>query len=132
MVTNNTNTNTNNNNEYTEEEVKKEEEETTKPTITTTISKNFLSNLPVYTLKRTNRKNGKPTTIEIIEDIKFHNFWNNIFERKFNMHEYFSEAAFGSQSDTKVELREVWKDPEFIKKYMAIYDIDEDVSNESK
>ena len=27
------------------------------------------------------------------------------------MHEYFSESAFGSQSDSKIEFRNLWKDP---------------------
>jgi hypothetical protein len=33
------------------------------------------------------------------------------------MHEYFSEAAFGSQSDSKIEFRNLWKDPEYQKKH---------------
>ena len=33
------------------------------------------------------------------------------------MHEYFSEAAFGSQSDYKIEYRNPWEEPEYIKKY---------------
>jgi len=41
----------------------------------------------------------------------------NIFRRKRQMHEYFSEAAFGSQSDSKIEYRNLWEDPEYINKY---------------
>ena len=33
------------------------------------------------------------------------------------MHEYFIESAFGSQSDSKIEYRNVWEVFEYIKKY---------------
>ncbi len=36
------------------------------------------------------------------------------------MHDYFSETAFGSDSDKKMELRNIWEDKEFIKKYQLL------------
>jgi hypothetical protein len=70
--------------------------------------------------------------VKVLDNVKIHNYWSNIFRRKAVMHKYFSEAAFGSQTDTKLEYRELWKDQEYRKKYLSISDIDEDVSNELK
>ena len=33
------------------------------------------------------------------------------------MHSYFSESAFNSDADRKLEYRNLWEDPEYIKKY---------------
>ena len=33
------------------------------------------------------------------------------------MHDYFSDAAFGSDSNKKIELRNLWENPYYQKKY---------------
>lgn len=45
------------------------------------------------------------------------------------MHEYFSEAAFGSQTDTKIEFRNLWEDPEYMKKYLPQNYLNTDIEN---
>jgi hypothetical protein len=104
---------------------------TTTTTTTITVPKPF-SNLPTYTIKKTGSRNGRPSAIQIVKDVKIHNFWGNIFRRKFEMHEYFSEAAFGSDSDKKIEYRELWKDPEYRKKYLPQDYLDSNTENELK
>jgi hypothetical protein len=57
------------------------------------------------------------TARKILDNVKIHNYWMTIFRRKLQMHEYFIESAFGSQSDSKIEYRNVWEVFEYIKKY---------------
>ena len=70
--------------------------------------------------------------VKVVDTIKIHNYWGNIFRRKAEMHMYFSEAAFGSQLDTKLELRDLWKDPVYRKKYLPRDYLDSDTENELK
>lgn len=74
----------------------------------------------VLELKSMTKGDKKNKNIKIYKECKIHNYWSNIFQRKFEMHEYFSEAAFGSQTDTKIEFRNLWEDPEYIKKYSIL------------
>ena len=82
-------------------------------------------------------KGKKNSKIKIITNRKRHHFWGNIFRRKRIMSEYFSDSAFGSQSDTKVEYACIWEDPEMMEKYRARLIIDaheyreEDESNDN-
>ena len=46
------------------------------------------------------------------------------------MHLYISEAVFGSKSDTKIEYKELWKNPEYIRNTESISELDENVSSE--
>jgi len=48
------------------------------------------------------------------------------------MHEYFSEAAFGSQTNTKIDFRNLWEDPEYIKKHLPQNYLDSNIENELK
>lgn len=64
-------------------------------------------------------KGKKNSKVKIIKNKTKHNYWSNIFRRKRIMSEYFSDAAFGSQSDTKKELFNPWEDPELLKKLRA-------------
>lgn len=75
-------------------------------------SNNPLSNFPRYTKGLTKNK-----SLKILDNVKIHNYWGNIYRRKAQMHSYFSESAFGSQADTKIEYRNLWEDPEYLKKY---------------
>ena len=105
---------------------------TTTITVKKPLEKPF-ANLPTYTIKKTGSRNGRPPAIQIVKDVKIHNFWGNIFRRKFEMHEYFSEAAFGSQTDTKIEYRNLWEDHEYMKKYFPKDYLDSDmIENELK
>jgi hypothetical protein len=61
-------------------------------------------------------KGKKNSKVKIIKNKTKHNYWGNIFRRKRIMSEYFSDAAFGSQSDTKKELYKPWEDQELLKK----------------
>lgn len=61
-------------------------------------------------------KGKKNSKVKIIKNKTKHNYWSNIFRRKRIMSEYFSDAAFGSQSDTKKELFNPWEDQELLKK----------------
>jgi hypothetical protein len=63
--------------------------------------------------------NKKNKNIQVLKDVKIHNFWDNIFRRKAKMHSYFSETAFGSDADKLIENRNIWNDPHFQKKYGA-------------
>lgn len=56
--------------------------------------------------------------IKLFDNVKIHNYWGNIFRRKAIMGPYFSETAFGSDIEKKIEYRELWKDPEYKKKYL--------------
>ena len=49
-------------------------------------------------------KGKKNSKIKIVSNRYRHNYWGNIFQRKRVMSEYFSDSAFGSQSDTKIEF----------------------------
>ena len=74
-------------------------------------------------------KGKKNSKVKIIKNRKRHNYWGNIFRRKRIMSEYFSDSAFGSQSDTKIELVNLWEDKEKMQKFrmkqMFEYDYDE-------
>ena len=75
-------------------------------------------------------KGKKNSKVKIIKNKTKHNYWSNIFRRKRIMSEYFSDAAFGSQSDTKKELFNPWEDKELLKKLrskliMLQYEYDE-------
>ena len=74
----------------------------------TTIEKPF-PNLSTYTLKKVDHNKGKPSTIEIVNEVKVHNYWYNIFRRKRMRYEHFSEAVFWSESDIKIEYGELWR-----------------------
>src|SRR6188768_3025936 len=62
-------------------------------------------------------KGKKNSKVKIIANRKKHNYWGNIFRRKRIMSEYFSDSAFGSQSDTKIELYNPWEDEEKMQKH---------------
>ena len=64
-------------------------------------------------------KGKKNSKVKIVANRKRHNYWGNIFRRKRIMSEYFSDSAFGSQSDTKIEYVNLWEDKEKIQKYRA-------------
>jgi len=64
-------------------------------------------------------KGKKNSKVKIVANRKRHNYWGNIFRRKRIMSEYFSDSAFGSQSDTKIEFVNLWEDKEKIQKYRA-------------
>lgn len=49
-------------------------------------------------------KGKKNSKVKIITNKKRHDPWGNIYRRKRNMSEFFSDSAFGSQSDTLIEL----------------------------
>ena len=59
--------------------------------------------------------------------MKVHNYWSNIFRSKADMHLYFSEAVFDSESDTKIEYRELWKNSEYVRNTESISELDENV-----
>ena len=64
-------------------------------------------------------KGKKNSKVKIVSNKRRHHYWGNIFRRKRIMSEYFSDSAFGSQSDTKIELYNPWDDPEKMQKYRA-------------
>ena len=64
-------------------------------------------------------KGKKNSKVKIISNKKNHNYWGNIFRRKRIMSEYFSDSAFGSQSDTKIEFFNPWDDQEKMFKHRA-------------
>lgn len=64
-------------------------------------------------------KGKKNSKVRIVKNRKRHNYWGNIFRRKRIMSEYFSDSAFGSQSDTKIEFVNLWEDPEKLIKYRS-------------
>ena len=74
-------------------------------------------------------KGKKNSKVKIVKNRKRHNYWGNIFRRKRIMSEYFSDSAFGSQSDTKIEFVNLWEDKEKMQKFRAKrifeYDYDE-------
>lgn len=74
-------------------------------------------------------KGKKNSKVKIVSNKKRHNYWGNIFRRKRIMSEYFSDSAFGSQSDTKIELFNPWEDPELVQKQLKLkyleYEYDE-------
>ena len=82
--------------------------------------------LPRYTIGH--KKNQH---VKILDNVKIHTYWSNIFRGKADMHLYFSEAVFRSESDTKIEYRELWKNSEYRKK-SKISELDQDISNELK
>ena len=92
-----------------------------------TKTKTAFDRMPKYTLGH--KKNQH---IQILDGVKIHNYWNNIFKRKATLAPYFSEAAFGSDSDKKIEYRELWKDPEYRKKYFPQNYLDSNIENELK
>ena len=47
----------------------------------------------------------KNQNVKLLDNVKIHNFWSNIFRRKTIISSYFSEAAFGSEADKKIEYR---------------------------
>lgn len=65
-------------------------------------------------------KGKKNSKVKIIANRKNHNYWGNIFRRKRIMSEYFSDSAFGSQSDTKIFLHNTWEDEKAIMKYRSM------------
>lgn len=65
-------------------------------------------------------KGKKNSKVKIVTNKKRHNYWGNIFRRKRIMSEYFSDSAFGSQSDTKIELYNPWEDPELLQKQIKL------------
>lgn len=69
-------------------------------------------------------KGKKNSKVKIITNKERMNFWSNIFKRKRIMSEYFSDSAFGSQSDTKVEYAPIWEEAEYMEKYRARLIID--------
>ena len=73
-------------------------------TNTTNNNINPLSNYQRYT-----KGLSKNKSLQILDSVKVHNFWGNIFRRKSQMHSYFSESAFGPQSDSKIEYRNLWR-----------------------
>ena len=75
-------------------------------------------------------KGKKNSKVKIITNKKTHNYWGNIFRRKRIMSEYFSDSAFGSQSDTKIELPFAHLNPELAAKYRARLVIDAHNYNE--
>lgn len=64
-------------------------------------------------------KGKKNSKVKIVANKKRHNYWGNIFRRKRIMSEYFSDSAFGSQSDTKIELYNPWEDKEKMLKFRS-------------
>src|SRR5687767_2535069 len=55
-------------------------------TVKKPVEKSPFAHLPTYTIKRTSRRNGTTSSvIQIVKDVKIHNFWSNIFRRKFEM-----------------------------------------------
>ena len=82
------------------------------------------NNKPLEISREMTIKGKKNSKIKIITNRKRHHFWGNIFRRKRIMSEYFSDSAFGSQSDTKVEYACIWEDPEYMEKYRARLIID--------
>lgn len=73
-------------------------------------------------------KGKKNSKIKIVSNRYTHNYWGNIFQRKRVMSEYFSDSAFGSQSDTKIEFIALWEDEELLKKqrFRRIFEYDYD------
>lgn len=69
-------------------------------------------------------KGKKNSKIKIITNKKKYNYWKCIFRRKRVMSEYFSDSAFGSQSDTKIEFYPIWLDPKMAAKYRVRLIID--------
>ena len=59
----------------------------------------------IQTSRTMNIKGKKNSKLKIITNKKKHEVWGNIYRRKRNMSEFFSDSAFGSQSDTLIE----WK-----------------------
>jgi hypothetical protein len=49
-------------------------------------------------------KGKKNSKVKVISNKKKHEFWSNTFRRKRQMSEFFSDSAFGSQSDTLIIL----------------------------
>lgn len=64
-------------------------------------------------------KGKKNSKVKIVTNKRRHNYWGNIFRRKRIMSEYFSDSAFGSQSDTKIELYNPWEDDKLMQKYRS-------------
>jgi hypothetical protein len=83
--------------------------------------------MPGYTIG--DKKNQH---VKILDNVKIHNYRSIIFRRKADMHLYFSVAAFGSESDTKIEYRDLWKNLKYRKKYLKISELDQDINNELK
>ena len=83
--------------------------ENNKPTVPTSNNYTFEKGMTI--------KGKKNSKVKIIANKKNHNYWGNIFRRKRIMSEYFSDSAFGSQSDTKIELYNPWEDEEKMQKY---------------
>ncbi len=73
-------------------------------------------------------KGKKNSKVRIVADRYTHNYWCNIFQRKRVMSEYFSDSAFGSQSDTKIEFVCLWENEELLKKqrFRRIFEYDYD------
>lgn len=75
---------------------------------------------PVLTFQKGMTIKGKKNSkVKIVANKKRHNYWGNIFRRKRIMSEYFSDSAFGSQSDTKIELYNPWEDKEKMLKFRS-------------
>lgn len=77
-------------------------------------------------------KGKKNSKVKIVTNRKTHHYWGNIFRRKRIMSEYFSDSAFGSQSDTKVEFPRARDDPELMAKYRVRLVIDAHNYNEEE
>src|SRR5687768_14271425 len=74
-------------------------------------------------------KGKKNSKVKIVTNKRKINHWSLIFRRKRQMSEYFSDSAFGSQSDTKIELYNPRDDKEKMEKFRAMrileYEYDE-------
>ena len=92
-----------------------DDDDNSKKSVVVTRNKN--NNNPLTNLERYTKGMSKNKSLKILDNVKVHNYWMNIFRRKLQMHEYYSESAFGSQSDSKIEYRNLWEDPDYIKKY---------------
>ena len=88
--------------------------------------------METFSFRATGRGAKKNQNIKLLDNVKVHNYWSNIFRRKSDMHKYFSEAAFGSQSDTKMEFRNLWEITEYRKKYLPQNYLDSNIENELK
>ncbi len=80
----------------------------------------------------TSRGGKKNQNIKLLDNIKVHNYWSNIFRRKADMHQHFSESALGSDSDKKIEYRNLWEDIIYKKKYFPQDYLDTETENELK
>ena len=62
-------------------------------------------------------KGKKNSKVKVIANERDHNPWWTTYRRKRIMSEYFSETAFGSESDSKKELWHPHQEPLLVRKY---------------